>query len=109
MLASAAGIFKDRRIYVTGGNDNTVAIWDLTDHPVDEVELAPISNGKCLYPLPYSMAYVLTIPQMKWSIVWPNLYLSKQSHRAQSSRESATKARHSSDVTATTWGPRRNF
>lgn len=48
MLASAAGIFKDRRIYATGGNDNTVAIWDLTDHPVDEVELAPISNGKDL-------------------------------------------------------------
>lgn len=56
MLASAAGIFKDRRIYATGGNDNTVAIWDLTDHPVDEVELAPISNGKDLYrlrPIPW--------------------------------------------------------
>lgn len=46
MLASAAGLFKGRRIYATGGNDNTVAIWDLTDHPVDTVDLTPISNGK---------------------------------------------------------------
>ncbi|KAJ9260172.1 hypothetical protein C8Q69DRAFT_203331 [Paecilomyces variotii] len=51
MLASAAGVFKDRRIYATGGNDNTVAIWDLTDHPVDEVELAPISNDEMVNSL----------------------------------------------------------
>lgn len=45
MLASAAGRVKDRYIYVTGGNDNTVGIWDLTEFSLDEDELPPISNG----------------------------------------------------------------
>ena len=31
MLASAISLYKGRRIYVTGGNDNEVAIWDITD------------------------------------------------------------------------------
>jgi len=45
MLASAAGRFKDRRIYATGGNDNTVGIWDLTEFSMNQDEMPPISNG----------------------------------------------------------------
>ena len=45
MLASAAGRFKDRRIYATGGNDNSVGIWDLTEFFMTQEELPPISNG----------------------------------------------------------------
>lgn len=46
MLASAAGVVQDRRIYATGGNDNSVAIWDLTtEHPVDQGDIPPIGNG----------------------------------------------------------------
>lgn len=45
MLASAAGRFNDRLIYATGGNDNTVGIWDLTDVSVAQENLPPISNG----------------------------------------------------------------
>lgn len=45
MLASAAGHFKDRRIYATGGNDNTVGIWDLTEFSMNQDEVPPISNG----------------------------------------------------------------
>lgn len=46
MLASAAGKFKDRHIYATGGNDNTVGIWDLTDVSLSASEKPPINNGK---------------------------------------------------------------
>lgn len=45
MLASAAGRFRDRCIYATGGNDNTVGIWDLTESSLNQDELPPISNG----------------------------------------------------------------
>lgn len=48
MLASAAGFFRNRRIYATGGNDNTVAIWDLTGHP-EKTESQPIGNGKFFF------------------------------------------------------------
>lgn len=46
MLASAAGKFKDQHIYATGGNDNTVGIWDLTDVSLTASEKPPINNGK---------------------------------------------------------------
>jgi di- and tripeptidase len=46
MLASAAGRFKDRLIYASGGNDNTVGIWDLTEVSSKQDEQAPINNGK---------------------------------------------------------------
>lgn len=49
MLASAAGRFKDRRIYATGGNDNTVGIWDLTEFSMNQDETPPISNGTPSY------------------------------------------------------------
>jgi di- and tripeptidase len=48
MLASAAGRFKDRHIYATGGNDNTVGIWDLTDVSLSASEKPPIDNGEYL-------------------------------------------------------------
>lgn len=45
MLASAAGQFQDRWVYATGGNDNTVGIWDLTEFSLQKDEMPPISNG----------------------------------------------------------------
>lgn len=45
MLASATGRAKDRHIYATGGNDNSVGIWDLTEFFLTQEELPPISNG----------------------------------------------------------------
>jgi len=40
---------KIDEIYATGGNDNTVAIWDLTDH-AKQLKVQPIGNGKCSRP-----------------------------------------------------------
>ncbi|KAL1960125.1 hypothetical protein VTO42DRAFT_297 [Malbranchea cinnamomea] len=46
MLASAAAVYRGRRIYATGGNDNTVAIWDLTEHPTETHEIPAIGNDE---------------------------------------------------------------
>ncbi|KAJ5479156.1 Peptidase M20 [Penicillium desertorum] len=51
MLASAAGRFKDRHIYATGGNDNSVGIWDLTEFFMTQEELPPISNDEMVNSL----------------------------------------------------------
>ena len=46
MLASAANRVKDRWIYVTGGNDDMVGIWDLTEISREQDELQTIGNGE---------------------------------------------------------------
>ncbi|KAJ5634580.1 hypothetical protein N7528_002422 [Penicillium herquei] len=51
MLASAAGRVKDRHIYATGGNDNSVGIWDLTEFFLTQEELPPISNDEMVNAL----------------------------------------------------------
>ncbi|KAJ5267184.1 Peptidase M20 [Penicillium angulare] len=51
MLASAAGRVKDRQIYATGGNDNSVGIWDLTEFFLTQEELPPISNDEMVNSL----------------------------------------------------------
>ncbi|EYE95209.1 glutamine amidotransferase subunit DUG2 [Aspergillus ruber CBS 135680] len=57
MLASAAGHFKDRRIYATGGNDNTVGIWDLTESSMNQDEMPPISNDELVNALAKFVAF----------------------------------------------------
>lgn len=52
MLASAAGRYKDRHIYATGGNDNTVGIWDLTEVSLNQDQLSSINNGEGWLLLP---------------------------------------------------------
>ncbi|KAJ5526293.1 hypothetical protein N7494_012943 [Penicillium frequentans] len=51
MLASATGRAKDRHIYATGGNDNSVGIWDLTEFFLTQEELPPISNDEMVNSL----------------------------------------------------------
>lgn len=57
MLASAAGLFKDRVIYATGGNDNTVGIWDLTEWSLNEENIPPISNDEMVNCLAKFVAF----------------------------------------------------
>ncbi|KAG2417628.1 hypothetical protein HFD88_008847 [Aspergillus terreus] len=57
MLASAAGQFKDRFIYATGGNDNTVGIWDLTEVSATQGELPPIDNDEMVNSLAKFVAF----------------------------------------------------
>ncbi|KAJ5759212.1 Peptidase M20 [Penicillium odoratum] len=51
MLASATGRVKNRHIYATGGNDNSVGIWDLTEFFLNQDELPPISNDEMVNSL----------------------------------------------------------
>ncbi|KAE8419055.1 hypothetical protein BDV36DRAFT_282466 [Aspergillus pseudocaelatus] len=57
MLASAAGRHKDRFIYASGGNDNTVGIWDLTDVSLKQNELPPINNDEMVNCLAKFVAF----------------------------------------------------
>ncbi|KAL4922312.1 hypothetical protein BDW62DRAFT_172272 [Aspergillus aurantiobrunneus] len=57
MLASAAGKFKDRHIYATGGNDNTVGIWDLTDVSLAVSAKPPINNDEMVSCLAKLVAF----------------------------------------------------
>ncbi|KAI2794333.1 hypothetical protein POX_a00929 [Penicillium oxalicum] len=57
MLASAVGRVKDRQIYATGGNDNSVGIWDLTEFFLAQEELPPISNDEMVNTLAKFVAF----------------------------------------------------
>ncbi|GAQ42177.1 WD repeat protein [Aspergillus niger] len=57
MLASSAGRFKDRYIYASGGNDNTVGIWDLTDVSRAQPEQPRINNDEMVNCLAKFVAY----------------------------------------------------
>ncbi|KAJ5225700.1 hypothetical protein N7468_006925 [Penicillium chermesinum] len=57
MLASAVGRVKDRHIYATGGNDNSVGIWDLTEFFLAQEELPPISNDEMVNTLAKFVTY----------------------------------------------------
>ena len=46
ILASAVSSYNGRSIYVTGGNDDSVAIWDLTDSILNPAQVARTTNGK---------------------------------------------------------------
>jgi di- and tripeptidase len=46
ILASAISTYNSRRIYVTGGNDDCVAIWDISDCLPEPVGGSKSSNGK---------------------------------------------------------------
>ncbi|QVM07293.1 hypothetical protein D8B26_001995 [Coccidioides posadasii str. Silveira] len=67
MLASAAGVVKDRWIYATGGNDNSVAIWDLTEHPVDSHEIPATSNDELVNALAKFVGYKTISARPKFS------------------------------------------
>ncbi|PLB41385.1 glutamine amidotransferase subunit DUG2 [Aspergillus candidus] len=57
MLASAAGRYKDRHIYATGGNDNTVGIWDLTEVSLNQDQLSSINNDEMVNSLAKLVAF----------------------------------------------------
>ncbi|KAH8705048.1 WD repeat protein [Talaromyces proteolyticus] len=67
MLASAAGFFRNRRIYATGGNDNTVAIWDLSGHP-ENTEIQPIGNDEMVNTLAKFVSFKTISSSPKFSV-----------------------------------------
>ncbi|PWY78344.1 WD repeat protein [Aspergillus heteromorphus CBS 117.55] len=67
MLASAVGRFKDRDIFASGGNDNTVGIWDLTDVSRSQGEQPPINNDEMVNCLAKFVAYKTISASPKFS------------------------------------------
>ncbi|EAW11326.1 glutamine amidotransferase subunit DUG2 [Aspergillus clavatus NRRL 1] len=67
MLASAAGRFKGRLIYASGGNDNTVGIWDLTEASSTQKELALIDNDEMVNCLARFVAFKTVSASPKFS------------------------------------------
>ncbi|KAI5294887.1 hypothetical protein KEM52_002946 [Ascosphaera acerosa] len=57
MLSSAIGKFRGRDVYATGGNDNTVAIWDLSSLHTEEVTSRGISNDEMVNALAKLVAF----------------------------------------------------
>ncbi|THC92331.1 hypothetical protein EYZ11_008200 [Aspergillus tanneri] len=57
MLASAASQYNDRFIYATGGNDNTVGIWDVTEVSLSQGELPRINNDEMVNCLAKFVAF----------------------------------------------------
>lgn len=55
ILASAFTKFEDKSLLVTGGNDNTVVIWEVKDCVEPDTVARRTNNGmlvlKCLHPL----------------------------------------------------------
>jgi di- and tripeptidase len=46
VLASAISVYQGRRIYITGGNDNDVAIWDITEVNEEQTDGLRNNNGE---------------------------------------------------------------
>ena len=46
VLASAISVYRGRRIYITGGNDNDVAIWDITEVNEEHNDGLSDNNGE---------------------------------------------------------------
>ncbi|KAJ5595211.1 uncharacterized protein N7459_001419 [Penicillium hispanicum] len=67
MLASASGRVKDRHIYATGGNDNSVGIWDLTEFFLTQEELPPISNDEMVNSLSKLVSFKTVSASPKFS------------------------------------------
>ncbi|KKK16967.1 hypothetical protein AOCH_002643 [Aspergillus ochraceoroseus] len=67
MLASAAGKYKDRYIYVSGGNDNTLGIWDLMDVHTAANELPAINNDEMVSSLAKLVAFKTISASPKFS------------------------------------------
>ncbi|KAF3492364.1 WD repeat-containing protein [Arthroderma uncinatum] len=57
MLTSTSGNVKGRWIFATGGNDNTVALWDLTDEKTDSHEIPAIGNDEMVNTLAKFIAF----------------------------------------------------
>lgn len=63
MLASAANRVKGRWIYVTGGNDDMVGIWDLTEVSREQDELLMVGNGTLVSFASFACSAVLANPR----------------------------------------------